>query len=120
PQIFESRGPVRTCDCIRDRAHKLLACGHGLWNSQRLLWGTVYLNPNSFAPIDGIARHPAQVYELIVDLIIGFVLIRWRRKVPDGTVFWSAFFAFCLLCARQCQAGIVWVKKTARSRHSFF
>ena len=63
----------------------------------RLPWGTVYLNPNSFAPIDGIARHPAQVYELIGDLIIGFLLIRWRRKLPDGIVFWSYVASFSVL-----------------------
>lgn len=49
-----------------------------------LPWGAVYLNPNSFAPVDSIARHPAQVYELIGDLIIAFVLIRWRRSCPKA------------------------------------
>jgi phosphatidylglycerol:prolipoprotein diacylglycerol transferase len=62
-----------------------------------LPWGTVYLNPNSFAPVDGIPRHPAQVYELIGDLIIGFVLIRWRRKLPEGLVFWSYLVSFSVL-----------------------
>jgi len=62
-----------------------------------LLWGTVYVSPNSFAPIDGIARHPAQLYELVGDLIIGFVLIRWRRKLPDGMVFWSYLASFSIL-----------------------
>ena len=63
----------------------------------KLPWGTVYLNPNSFAPVDGIARHPAQVYELIGDLIIAFVLIRWRRKLPDGMAFWSYLVSFSIL-----------------------
>src|SRR4029077_5636905 len=33
-----------------------------------LPWGVVYLNPNSYAPVDGIPRHPDQYYELAGDL----------------------------------------------------
>jgi phosphatidylglycerol:prolipoprotein diacylglycerol transferase len=62
-----------------------------------LPWGTVYLNPNSFAPVDGIPRHPAQVYELIGDLLIAFALIRWRRKLPEGLVFWWYLVSFGVL-----------------------
>lgn len=62
-----------------------------------LPWGTVYLNENSFAPVDGIPRHPAQVYELLGDLIIGLVLIKWRRKLSDGLVFWSYLASFSIL-----------------------
>lgn len=37
------------------------------------------------------------MYELIGDLIIGFVLIRWRRKLPEGLVFWSYLVSFSVL-----------------------
>jgi len=43
-----------------------------------LPWGVVYENPNSFAPIDGISRHPDQFYELLGDLMIAAVLIKLR------------------------------------------
>ena len=35
-----------------------------------LPWSVAYLNANSYAPIDGVARHPDQYYELVGDLLI--------------------------------------------------
>lgn len=52
-----------------------------------LPWGVVYTNPNSYAPVDGIPRHPAQYYELLGDLFIAGVLIKLRGKLPDGALF---------------------------------
>lgn len=52
-----------------------------------LPWGVVYTNPNSYAPLDGIARHPVQFYELFGDLIIAGILLKMRGKLPDGALF---------------------------------
>lgn len=52
-----------------------------------LPWSVVYSNPNSYAPIDGIARHPVQFYELFGDLVIAGILLRLRGRLPDGVLF---------------------------------
>lgn len=41
-------------------------------------------DPASYAPIDGIARHPVQFYELGGDLVIAAVLLRMRGRLPQG------------------------------------
>ena len=53
----------------------------------QLPWGVVYTNPNSYAPVDGIPRHPDQYYELIGDLLIAGILIKLRGKLPKGGLF---------------------------------
>ncbi len=53
----------------------------------RLPWGVIYTNPHSYAPTDGVPRHPDQYYELLGDLIIAAVLIKLRGKLPDGGLF---------------------------------
>ena len=55
--------------------------------STSLPWGVIYTNPNSYAPVDGAARHPVQFYELLGDLIIAGVLIKLRGKLPNGALF---------------------------------
>ena len=64
-----------------------------------LPWSLVYLNSNSYAPIDGIARHPDQYYELVGDLLIATVLIKLRRRVgmPDGALFLTYLVLFSVL-----------------------
>jgi len=62
-----------------------------------LPWGVVYENPNSFAPVDGISRHPDQFYELVGDLIIAGVLIRLRGRMPEGALFLVYLVLFSLL-----------------------
>lgn len=52
-----------------------------------LPWGIVYTNPNSYAPVDGVARHPAQYYELLADLLIAGILYKLRGKLPQGGLF---------------------------------
>jgi phosphatidylglycerol---prolipoprotein diacylglyceryl transferase len=54
-----------------------------------LPWGVIYTNLDSYAPTDGVPRHPDQFYELLGDLVIAAVLLRLRRRVamPDGTLF---------------------------------
>lgn len=61
-----------------------------------LPWGVVYTNANSDAPLDGVARHPAQFYELIGDLIIAGILIRIRR-LPRGSLFCIYLLLFGIL-----------------------
>lgn len=63
----------------------------------RLPWGVVYTNPNSYAPVDGVARHPDQFYELIGDLAIAWVLIKLRGKLPDGGLFLLYLILFSVL-----------------------
>ncbi|HJT70822.1 MAG TPA: prolipoprotein diacylglyceryl transferase [Terriglobales bacterium] len=62
-----------------------------------LPWGVVYTNPNSYAPIDGIARHPDQFYELAGDLIIAASLLRLRNKVGPGVLFFLYLVEFATL-----------------------
>ena len=62
-----------------------------------LPWGVVYTNSNSYAPVDGVARHPDQFYELLGDLVIATILLRLRGKVPDGVLFLSYLVLFSIL-----------------------
>lgn len=55
--------------------------------STSLPWGVVYTNPNSYAPVDGVARHPVQFYELLGDLFIAGLLVKLRGRLPDGALF---------------------------------
>lgn len=52
-----------------------------------LPWGVVYENPASYAPIDGVPRHPDQFYELAGDLVIAAILIKTRSQLPRGATF---------------------------------
>ena len=63
----------------------------------QLPWGVVYTNPNSYAPIDGIPRHPDQYYELLGDLVIGVVLIKLRGRLPQGGLFLVYLLLFSIL-----------------------
>jgi phosphatidylglycerol:prolipoprotein diacylglycerol transferase len=62
-----------------------------------LPWGVVYIHPASYAPLDGIPRHPDQYYELVGDLLIAGVLLRLRGRFADGTLFLSYLIAFSVL-----------------------
>jgi len=62
-----------------------------------LPWGLVYTNPHSYAPNDGVARHPVQFYELAGDLAIAGLLIRLRGKLPDGALFLLYLILFGVL-----------------------
>jgi phosphatidylglycerol:prolipoprotein diacylglycerol transferase len=63
----------------------------------QLPWGVIYTNPNSYAPTDGIARHPDQYYELLGDLIIAGILIKLRGKLPDSGLFLLYLILFSIL-----------------------
>lgn len=62
-----------------------------------LPWGVVYTHPASYAPLDGIARHPDQYYELLGDLVIVGLLLRLRGKLAEGALFVSYLIAFSVL-----------------------
>jgi phosphatidylglycerol:prolipoprotein diacylglycerol transferase len=62
-----------------------------------LPWGVVYTNPNTYAPLDGLARHPDQFYELTADLIIAGILLKLRGKVPTGVIFISYLVMFSVV-----------------------
>lgn len=71
----------------------------------QLPWGVIYTNPNSYAPQDGTARHPVQLYELVGDLVIAAVLVRFRGRLGHGRLFLSylllfGFLRFLLFFAR--------------------
>ena len=62
-----------------------------------LPWSVIYTNANSFAPIDGIARHLDQYYELLGDLLIAWVLLKLRPKLPEGATFFLYLTLFAVL-----------------------
>jgi len=62
-----------------------------------LPWGVVYQNPNSYAPVDGIPRHPDQYYELAGDLVIATLLLRLRGKLRPGSLLFVYLIAFSVL-----------------------
>ena len=77
-----------------------IACGlDGMdyGTSTRMPWGVIYTHPNSYAPLDGVPRHPDQYYELLGDLLIAYVLIKMRGRFPDGALFFSYLVLFSLL-----------------------
>jgi len=62
-----------------------------------LPWGVIYANPNSYAPMDGMPRHPDQYYELLGDLVIAGILTKLRGKLPQGGLFLSYLILFSIL-----------------------
>jgi phosphatidylglycerol---prolipoprotein diacylglyceryl transferase len=63
----------------------------------QLPWGVVYTNLNSYAPNDGVPRHPDQVYELVGDLVIAAVLFKLRDQFRDGSLFLLYLILFSVL-----------------------
>ena len=63
----------------------------------RLPWGVTYSHPASYAPNDGLPRHPVQFYELAGDLLIAGLLSRLRGRVPDGGLFTIYLVLFSVL-----------------------
>lgn len=77
-----------------------LACGlagmdYGTATS--LPWGIIYRHPASYAPIDGMARHPVQFYEMAGDLLMAAVLLRFRGRLPKGALFLLYLLLFSTL-----------------------
>ncbi len=77
-----------------------ISCGLGgmdYGTPTSLPWGVVYTNPNSYAPVDGVARHPDKYYELLGDLVIAGILIKLRGNLPDGGLFLAYLILFSVL-----------------------
>jgi phosphatidylglycerol---prolipoprotein diacylglyceryl transferase len=62
-----------------------------------LPWGVIYTHANSYAPLDGVGRHPVQFYELAGDLIIAGILIKLRGKLQAGGLFLTYLILFSFL-----------------------
>lgn len=62
-----------------------------------LPWGVVYTNPNSYAPVDGVARHPAQFYEMAGNILVAGILLGLRGKLPEGGLFLLYLILFSVL-----------------------
>jgi phosphatidylglycerol:prolipoprotein diacylglycerol transferase len=62
-----------------------------------LPWGVVYTHPSSYAPNDGVPRHPVQVYELLGDLLIAGALLKLRGRLPQGALFLTYLVLFSIL-----------------------
>ena len=59
-----------------------------------LPWGIVYTHPASYAPNDGVPRHPVQFYELLGDLLIAAMLLKVRGRLPQGGLFLAYLVLF--------------------------
>ena len=63
----------------------LNGCCYGL--EAVLPWSIVYTDPDSFCPV-GVPVHPAQVYEIIWNLIVFGILVALKGRLkPDGSIF---------------------------------
>jgi len=63
----------------------LNGCCYGL--ETLLPWRIVYTHPDSLCPI-GVAVHPAQVYEIIWNLLVFGVLLKLKGRLkPDGSLY---------------------------------
>ena len=62
-----------------------------------LPWSVLHTHPASYAPSDGVARHPVQIYELLGDLAIAGLLLRLRGRLPNGVLFLGYLISFSVL-----------------------
>ena len=62
-----------------------------------LPWGVVYTHPSSYAPNDGVPRHPVQLNELAGDLLIAGMLLKLRGRLPQGALFLVYLTLFSVL-----------------------
>ena len=63
--------------------------GDGQGLPTNLPWGTRYTHELSAVPDFGVPRHPAQVYDGIVALLVFALLLRLPRTGPIGVRFWT-------------------------------
>jgi prolipoprotein diacylglyceryl transferase len=70
--------------------------GVGQGGATTLPWGTWYASPLSGTPDFGVPRHPAQLYDgLIALLLFGALLLAGaRRPLPSGARFWAFLAAY--------------------------
>ena len=70
---------------------------HAFSPETSLPWGVTYTNPNSYAPLDFVARHPVQFYELIGDLLIAAIVLRLCPRLRQGRLFLLYLVLFSIL-----------------------
>jgi phosphatidylglycerol:prolipoprotein diacylglycerol transferase len=74
-----------------------LLAGMDYGTATMLPWGVVYTHPSSYAPNDGVPRHPVQLYELLGDLAIAGILVNLRGRLPHGALFLTYLVLFSVL-----------------------
>ncbi len=63
--------------------------GDGQGLPSDLFWATRYSSHDALSPDIGVPRHPAQVYQGLVDLLLVVMLWRLRSaELPAGALFW--------------------------------
>ena len=60
-------------------------------------WSVIYTHPSSYAPNDGVPRHPVQLYELLGDLAIAGILLKMRGRFHEGSPFLLYLVLFSML-----------------------
>jgi phosphatidylglycerol:prolipoprotein diacylglycerol transferase len=70
-------------------------CNYGIPTT--LPWGVIWTNPGAMAPINDVARHPAQAYEALLSLaVFGLVWLLRKRFKTDGLLFLVYVVAYSL------------------------
>ncbi len=70
-------------------------CNYG--SPTTLPWGVVWTNPGAMAPINDVARHPAQAYEALLSLaVFGLVWMLRKRFKTDGVLFLVYMVAYSI------------------------
>jgi phosphatidylglycerol:prolipoprotein diacylglycerol transferase len=88
-RVADAAAPALALGIAVGRLGELLE-GVGQGTATVLPWGTRYTNPLSGAPDFGTARHPAQLYDgLIALLLCGLLLLTAGWRLPRGLRFWS-------------------------------
>src|SRR5579859_8095156 len=61
--------------------------GHGQGLPSNLRWATMYSNPLAASPDFSVARHPAQLYDALIVLALGGLVLGVPRRAPAGSRF---------------------------------
>ncbi len=91
-RIFDAIAPNAALGIALGRVGAFLD-GHGQGLPAQLPWATQYTNRLAATPDFGVPRHPAQLYDALVALVLFGVLLGLPRRVPAG----SRFAAFLVL-----------------------
>jgi phosphatidylglycerol---prolipoprotein diacylglyceryl transferase len=96
-RIFDAIAPNAALGIAVGRLGAFLD-GHGQGLPADLPWATQYANRLAATPDFGVARHPAQVYDALVALVLAAALATLPRRLPAGTR--AAAFFVVYGCAR--------------------
>jgi phosphatidylglycerol---prolipoprotein diacylglyceryl transferase len=96
-RIFDAAAPPLAIGIAVGRLGEFLeGAGQGLPSS--LPWATQYTNPLAATPDFGVPRHPAQLYDGLIALLMAGVLLVLDRKLPAGWL--GALFVVMYAMAR--------------------